>query len=179
MNTLVLDCDIWRYLSACSLWGTRPRGQKTLFRNCSRTIVRKEGVGEMEVWKSLQMGSPASILLSRRKESMGFLRNKCFASLFVLHISLICITGGLDGTASLGKRRHHRKPEQRLRRGEQLPPDASVFLSENNTVVQAHKGSTTSLLCQVHKDSQHGVITWARLADGSRPYTVRSWYGNS
>jgi len=103
---------------------------------------------------------------------MGFSRNKCFASLFVLHISLICITGGLDGTASLGKRRHHRKPEQRLRRGEQLPPDASVFLSENNTVVQAHKGSTTSLLCQVHKDSQHGVITWARLADGSRPYTV-------
>ena len=97
MNTLVLDCDIWRYLSACSLWGTRPRGQKTLFRNCSRTIVRKEGVGEMEVWKNLQMGSPASILLSRRKESMGFLRNKCFASLFVLHISLICITGGLGG----------------------------------------------------------------------------------
>ena len=51
----------------------------------------------MEVWKNLQMGSPASILLSRRKESMGFLRNKCFASLFVLHISLICITGGLGG----------------------------------------------------------------------------------
>ena len=97
MNTLVLDCDICRYLSACSLWGTRPRGQKTLLRNCSRTIVRKEGVGEMEVWKNLQMGSPASILLSRRKESMGFLRNKCFASLFVLHISLICITGGLGG----------------------------------------------------------------------------------
>ena len=51
----------------------------------------------MEVWKNLQMGSPASILLSRRKESMGFSRNKCFASLFVLHISLICITGGLGG----------------------------------------------------------------------------------
>ena len=51
----------------------------------------------MEVWKNLQMGSPASILLSRRKESMGFLKNKCFASLFVLHISLICITGGLGG----------------------------------------------------------------------------------
>lgn len=113
------------------------------------------------------------IPVSGRRGSVGLLGNKGLVSLIVLHISLVCLSdGGLDSSASLGKRRHHRKPEQRLRRGEQLPPDASVFLSENNTVVSAHKGSTTSLLCQVHKDSQHGVITWARLADRSRPYTV-------
>ena len=130
----------------------------------------------------------------------------------IITITVSLIPSLTDGSASLGKRRHHRKPEQRLRRGEQLPPDASVFLrwwwwlfwwwwwswwwwlrwewqwamagkrktttpkcvtkklkryfqknltnifSENNTVVSAHKGSTTSLLCQVHKDSQHGVV---------------------
>merc|ERR1719507_1283959 len=116
------------------------------------------------------LGSLAGTMPVTIRGSVGLLGNKGLVSLMILHISLVCLTGGLDG--SLGKRRHHRKPEQRLRRGEQLPPDASVFLSENNTVVSAHKGSTTSLLCQVHKDSQHGVITWARLADGSRPYTV-------
>jgi len=118
------------------------------------------------------LGSLMGAMPASSRGSVGLLGNKGLVSLIVLHISLVCLSGGLDGSASLGKRRHHRKPEQRLRRGEQLPPDASVFLSENNTVVSAHKGSTTSLLCQVHKDSQHGVITWARLADGSRPYTV-------
>ena len=34
----------------------------------------------------------------------------------------------------------------------------SVFLSENNTSVVAHRGSTTTLHCQVVKDSQYGVV---------------------
>jgi len=106
----------------------------------------------------MALGSLAGTMsVSMIRGSVGLLGNKGLVSLVILHISLVCLTGGLDGSGSLGKRRHHRKPEQRLRRGEQLPPDASVFLSDNNTVVSAHKGSTTSLLCQVHKDSQHGV----------------------
>ena len=35
----------------------------------------------------------------------------------------------------------------------------SVFLSDNNTAIVAHRGSTTTLLCQVHKDSQYGVVS--------------------
>ena len=34
----------------------------------------------------------------------------------------------------------------------------SVFLSDNNTSVVAHRGSTTTLHCQVVKDSQYGVV---------------------
>ena len=34
----------------------------------------------------------------------------------------------------------------------------SVFLSDNNTSVVAHRGSTTTLHCQVAKDSQYGVV---------------------
>ena len=59
-------------------------------------------------------------------------------------ISLICLFK--DGTASLGKRRHHRKPEQRLRRGEQLPPDASVFLRWSTHVVVVVTILTSSFL---------------------------------
>ena len=35
----------------------------------------------------------------------------------------------------------------------------SVFLTNNNTQVVAHRGSTTTLYCQVVKDSQYGVVS--------------------
>ena len=35
----------------------------------------------------------------------------------------------------------------------------SVFVTDNNTNVVAHKGSTTTLHCQVVKDSQYGVVS--------------------
>lgn len=47
-----------------------------------------------------------------------------------------------------------------------------VFLSKNATTVRAHIGSTAVLPCQVKKDSQYGMITWARLRDEFRPYSV-------
>jgi len=90
----------------------------------------------------------------------------------ILQSVLVFMSGELDGTL---KRRHHRNPEGR---GQNHPKkisenvSESVFLSDNNTAIVAHRGSTTTLLCQVHKDSQYGVITWARLAEGNRPYTV-------
>jgi len=96
-------------------------------------------------------------------------------AVILLQVLIICLSGDLVGSSGQGKRRHHRNPERRdgvrTRRGEAVDA-TSVFLSENNTAVVAHRGSTTTLHCQVHKDSQYGVITWARLADGSRPYTV-------
>ena len=35
----------------------------------------------------------------------------------------------------------------------------SVFRTDNNTNVVAHRGSTTTLNCQVVKDSQYGVVS--------------------
>jgi len=70
------------------------------------------------------------------------------------------------------KRRHHRNPEGRGQNHQRKHLTESVFLSENNTSVVAHRGSTTTLHCQVAKDSQYGVMTWSRLAEGSTPYTV-------
>jgi hypothetical protein len=32
--------------------------------------------------------------------------------------------------------------------------------SENNSVVVAHTGSTTSLPCQINKDTPHGVVSF-------------------
>jgi len=100
---------------------------------------------------------------------MKFSWNK---SVIILQSVLIFMSGELDGTL---KRRHHRNPEGRgqahLKKLGEIDSD-SVFLSDNNTAIVAHRGSTTTLHCQVHKDSQYGVITWARLAEGNRPYTV-------
>ena len=39
----------------------------------------------------------------------------------------------------------------------------SVFLTNNNTEVVAHRGSTTTLQCQVVKDSQYGVVSSIKL----------------
>ena len=39
----------------------------------------------------------------------------------------------------------------------------SVFLTNNNTEVVAHRGSTTTLYCQVVKDSQYGVVSSIKL----------------
>jgi len=79
--------------------------------------------------------------------------------------------GESDGTVKL---RHHRNPEGRgpshQRKG--MLSSGSVFLTNNNTEVVAHRGSTTTLYCQVVKDSQYGVITWSRLPELSLPYTV-------
>lgn len=101
--------------------------------------------------------------------NMKFSWNK---SVIILQSVLIFMSGELDGTL---KRRHHRNPEGRgqihLKKLGENDSD-SVFLSDNNTAIVAHRGSTTTLHCQVHKDSQYGVITWARLAEGNRPYTV-------
>lgn len=96
-------------------------------------------------------------------------------SLLLLQVLLIYMAGELDGSSGKLKRRHHRNPEDRESshsKKVEEPPPGSVFLSENNTALVAHSGSTTTLHCQVYKDSQYGVITWARLAEGSRPYTV-------
>ena len=65
----------------------------------------------------------------------------------------------LDGTL---KRRHHRNPEGRgqshLKKLGENSSD-SVFVSDNNTAIVAHRGSTTTLHCQVYKDSQYGVVS--------------------
>lgn len=101
-------------------------------------------------------------------------------SLLLMQVLIVCLSGGLDFTSGQSRRRHHRDPTQREgrdhRKGElsrNLGEEGrSVFLSDNNTSLVAHRGSSTTLHCQVEKDSQHGVITWARLADTNRPYTV-------
>lgn len=88
----------------------------------------------------------------------------------VLTLVGLILMGELGGTV---KRRHHRDPEGRdSKKVLEQRLDSSVFLSDNNTVITAHRGSTTTLHCRVAKDSQYGVITWARLADDARPYTV-------
>ena len=75
--------------------------------------------------------------------------------IFCLRLIFIFI---LDGTL---KRRHHRNPEGRgqshLKKLGENSSD-SVFLSDNNTAIVAHRGSTTTLHCQVYKDSQYGVV---------------------
>ncbi|CAB4063284.1 unnamed protein product [Lepeophtheirus salmonis] len=48
----------------------------------------------------------------------------------------------------------------------------SIFGSHNGTVVRAHIGSTATLSCIVKEKSQYGMITWARLEDEYRPYSV-------
>eukprot|EP00094_Tigriopus_californicus_P014130 TCALIF_13685-PA protein Name:"Protein of unknown function" AED:0.13 eAED:0.13 QI:199/1/0.8/1/0.25/0.4/5/0/232 len=48
----------------------------------------------------------------------------------------------------------------------------SVFSTKNATVVEAHIGSTAILECKVKKASQFGMMTWARLQDEYRPYSV-------
>jgi len=47
-----------------------------------------------------------------------------------------------------------------------------VFLTKNATTVRAHIGSTAILPCDVKKDSQFGMITWSRLEDEFRPYSL-------
>lgn len=97
-------------------------------------------------------------------------------TVLLLQVLLIYMTGQLDGSAGKLKRRHHRNPEDRetghTKKQDDSVEGSSVFISENNTALVAHRGSTTTLRCQVFKDSQYGVITWARLAEGNRPYTV-------
>lgn len=90
-----------------------------------------------------------------------------------LFFSFTSLSGESDGSL---KRRHHRNPEGRgqshqRKAGGSVSPE-SVFLTANNTQVAAHRGSTTTLLCQVVKDSQYGVVTWSRLPSPASPYTV-------
>lgn len=47
-----------------------------------------------------------------------------------------------------------------------------VFLTRNATTVKAHIGSTAILPCEVKKESQFGMITWSRLEDKYRPYSL-------
>jgi len=47
-----------------------------------------------------------------------------------------------------------------------------VFTSRNATTVRAHIGSMATLPCFVKKGSQFGMITWARIQDSYRPYSV-------
>jgi len=101
--------------------------------------------------------------------------------LIILFLSLASMSGeSADGTL---KRRHHRNPEGRGQSHQRKSGSVehasmsatvtpSVFVTDNNTNVVAHKGSTTTLHCQVVKDSQYGVITWSRLPELTSPYTV-------
>jgi len=100
----------------------------------------------------------------------------------LLFLSFASFSGETDTNS---KRRHHRNPEGRSHQRKsdnsglssnsmdlKSSSSPSVFLTSNNTEVMAHIGSTTTLNCQVIKDSQYGVITWARLPELSSPYTV-------
>ncbi|XP_071743864.1 zwei Ig domain protein zig-8 isoform X2 [Lepeophtheirus salmonis] len=65
---------------------------------------------------------------------------------------------------------YHRSPSAMRHRREES--SGSIFGSHNGTVVRAHIGSTATLSCIVKEKSQYGMITWARLEDEYRPYSV-------
>lgn len=44
--------------------------------------------------------------------------------------------------------------------GPELGAEGHIFLSANNTVVETHKGTETTLNCRIARDSDYGTISW-------------------
>lgn len=88
------------------------------------------------------------------------------------------------GDHHLRQRRHEWSPSQAIHEKqsnvksqitfghETMAASEWVFLTKNASTVRAHIGSTALLPCEVKKDSQFGMITWSRLEDNMRPYSL-------